>query len=45
MAEDLKARCGLERPRDWDARLFTYRQGARLDETIEFIRSAIEASV
>lgn len=37
MTEDLTASPGLERPRDWDARLFTYRGAERPDEAIRYI--------
>ena len=40
ITEDLKASSGLERPRDWDAQLFAYREAERPDGAVEYIRAA-----
>jgi len=40
MAVDLSAR-GLQRPLDWEARLFTYRRGEVAQDAIDFIRASI----
>ena len=43
MTADLLAR-GLQRPMQWEARLFTYRRGETARDAIEFMRTTIRES-